>query len=441
MATVDSSTGATSVEGISRDYWYIHGKAYDLTDFVDKHPGGKSVLLDTRGRNVTEMFESVHALSTRDISQIMKKYEVPGVSVIECPFTFKEDGVYSEIRRRVRQMFASRPKGQQSHKATWLYWLQLVVMLAFHFTGLYLSMVRGYRLAAFATGCWWMVLMFYGIVHDASHFALSQHEFVNKWFSIVSCHWGLWHSSIWFQHHCYGHHSYTGLAESDPDLRNGTKLIRKHPHFPWKSFHRYQHVFMFVLYLFLPNQYIGQVIEYAKARKRGRIFGLQLVDSNTTKTAAEYTVSYGMEFASIFIHFILPFIFLQPLNALLIVWLYWAGVGMTYYAIVAPNHDTHDTRKDDMFQGVDWGEQQILHSSNFSHGNPLLTSLFGGMNYQIEHHLFPTVCNIHYPAISKVVREVCKERGLQYNYLPSVFDAHLSVFRNYYYLGQLKKQV
>mmetsp|Transcript_17192 Transcript_17192/g.51383 ORF Transcript_17192/g.51383 Transcript_17192/m.51383 type:complete len:463 (+) Transcript_17192:70-1458(+) len=425
----------SALQPLDPNLWYIHNKAYDLSSFVDSHPGGRNALLETRGQNVTEMFESVHALSKRDVHSMLSKYEVVGAYAADCPFTFAEGGAYHEITRRVSMVFAG-----QSYKATTWYYVQLLGMIAVYAAGMYFSIVHTLPLVALLTGGWLMTIFFYGALHDASHSALSKHAWINTFWSILSCHWGLWHSNIWFQHHCYGHHSYTGVSEiegrnqRDPDLR-WTRLLRKHPWFKLNPLHRFQ---QFFVHLMLCNQYLLQVQRYQVGRKSGRVFSLQL-NSYSNRATWEAIFSYTIEIASVLVHFALPFCFGSWSMVLFSISLYWLGAGIMYFLIVAPNHDTQETEKSlDTPRGMDWGEMQIRHSSNFARDSSFLTMFFGGMNFQIEHHLFPTVCNIHYPAISKIVRAVCKERGLPYNYHPSLLLAHWSVWKNYRDLGDPK---
>eukprot|EP00007_Cunea_sp_BSH-02190019_P002872 CAMPEP_0174229360 /NCGR_PEP_ID=MMETSP0417-20130205/357_1 /TAXON_ID=242541 /ORGANISM="Mayorella sp, Strain BSH-02190019" /LENGTH=468 /DNA_ID=CAMNT_0015306899 /DNA_START=168 /DNA_END=1574 /DNA_ORIENTATION=- len=427
--------GVASPTPLNPDLWYIHGKAYDLTSFVDQHPGGRNNLLETRGQNVTEMFESVHALSKRNVHGMLSKYEVPDVQAADSPFSYAEDGAYKEITRRVRAMF-----GERSYKATTPYYVQLVAMIALYAVGMYYSFVRPNPLIALLTGGWLMIIFFYGAVHDASHFALSKNAWVNTFWSVLSCHWGFWHSNIWFQHHCYGHHSYTGVSkiegrnQLDPDLR-WTPWLRKHPWFKLKPLHRFQQFFMYILFMMLPNQFVYQALLYQYGRTKGRVFSVRL-NSYSNRAMWEALLSYAVEITSALVHFVMPFYFGTPSIALMSIYMYWSGAGFMYFVIVAPNHDTQETDKNvEPPQGMDWGEMQIRHSANFSRNSFFLTMFFGGMNFQIEHHLFPAVCNIHYPAISKIVREVCEERGLPYNYHPSLLSAHVSVWKNYRDLG------
>merc|ERR1712000_760428 len=101
--------------------------------------------------------------------------------------------------------------------------------------------------------------------------------------------------------------------------------------------------------------------------------------------------------------------------------LYWSGQGLGYALNIIPNHDTYETHSlvSAPSNGLrDWGEQQLLGSGNHTTDGGLwstiVATLWGGMNFQIEHHLFPSVSHVHYPAISKIVRETCAEFNLPY---------------------------
>jgi len=75
-------------------------------------------------------------------------------------------------------------------------------------------------------------------------------------------------------------------------------------------------------------------------------------------------------------------------------------------------------------------------TSNFAMKNKFISWFVGGLNYQIEHHLFPRVSHIHYPAISKIVRQKCKEFNLPYNYYDTMAAAVASHFKVMKMLGR-----
>lgn len=76
-----------------------------------------------------------------------------------------------------------------------------------------------------------------------------------------------------------------------------------------------------------------------------------------------------------------------------------------------------------------WAEHQLKTTSNFAMENKFVSWFVGGLNFQVEHHLFPKVSHVHYPAISKIVRDKCNEFGMPYNFYPTMGEALASHFK------------
>ena len=155
---------------------------------------------------------------------------------------------------------------------------------------------------------------------------------------------------------------------------------------------------------------------------------------------------------SLFFHFFLPFWLLDGWTAYFLILAYWSAQGtyqtlfatttntkqplsllftqgVGYFINIAPNHDTLDTHfnleeelakeaKNGVTEKRDWGVQQVIGSGNHTTDKGLyssiVTQLWGGMNYQIEHHLFPSVSHMHYAAISPIVEKTCQEFDVPY---------------------------
>jgi linoleoyl-CoA desaturase len=84
----------------------------------------------------------------------------------------------------------------------------------------------------------------------------------------------------------------------------------------------------------------------------------------------------------------------------------------------------------------DWASHQVMTTANFATNNPLITWFVGGLNFQVEHHLFPRISHVHYPALSGIVRETCERHGLRYLNQPTFFGAVNSHIRFLYRLGR-----
>ena len=72
---------------------------------------------------------------------------------------------------------------------------------------------------------------------------------------------------------------------------------------------------------------------------------------------------------------------------------------------------------------TDWAEHQVATTVDFARGNALLGWYLGGLNFQVEHHLFPRVCHLHYPALSRIVEETCRTHRVLYRCEPSLHGA------------------
>jgi len=97
-------------------------------------------------------------------------------------------------------------------------------------------------------------------------------------------------------------------------------------------------------------------------------------------------------------------------------YLYILGLNILYLIGTAPDHDMYETHQqvEEQKEGTDWGEMQVRHSGNYMSEYSLFTRYMGGINYQIEHHLFPSLSNHKLKEISPIVRQCCKEFSIPY---------------------------
>jgi fatty acid desaturase len=113
---------------------------------------------------------------------------------------------------------------------------------------------------------------------------------------------------------------------------------------------------------------------------------------------------------------------------------YFVSLNFWYHINIIFDHDTFETAVENHYDGTDWLKLQVSNSGNCLNGNMIWTRLFGGINYQIEHHLFPNMSYIHYPTIAPIVKQYCAEHNIPYMNHPTLIDAYQS------YLKMLKAQ-
>ena len=76
-----------------------------------------------------------------------------------------------------------------------------------------------------------------------------------------------------------------------------------------------------------------------------------------------------------------------------------------------------------------WATLQVETTVDFARKSRWVSWFVGGLNFQIEHHLFPRICHVNYPAISKIVEETCQEYGVRYSANETFWGGIVSHFR------------
>jgi len=290
----------------------------------------------------------------------------------------------------------------------------------------YFGILQMNILLLFLSGIMWTCIGFC-VMHDGSHSALSKNPFVN-WFPImIWSNLSLWNHTAWMLHHVYGHHSYTGLGSMDPDLNYNILVKSKDQKIKeYGNLYKYQHIYGWIILFLLPNQLLSVALNY---RFFNKVFNLDWLDLK--KHQKTYVNIINM--VSIVIMFGIPMYMYGVLVSIIMNIAYLTGAGSIFFLIILPNHDSmivHNNLQSIKIQNPellkDWSIQQIVSSANFSNSDSLIdkiiTHLFGGMNYQIEHHLFPTVCHIHYPEISRIVRKICNKYKIPYVSRKNIFE-------------------
>jgi fatty acid desaturase len=398
--------------------WFIDGKAYDLTEFVRLHPGGREAINLGRGTDCSELFRSYH-FRKRPPSALFARYEV-AVDRADprnlerlggSGFTFDEGGFYRTIQDRSRAYFKETGK---PHMATRT---QQVLAIGSIFLAMGLAFpayVKGSLLAAFLLGVA-RAIASVNAGHSLSHFSVLPR---GRWnalaFSILSPFMvSTW--SIWTSTHVRSHHVKT-LTHAD--LQDNYPLKRVQPSMPHLWFHRFQHYYIWFVYLlglvfWSLQDFVLSVISLGT----GVHPGLQLSFGKRLSNAL--LIGFNL-----FISVALPFLCLPFGRALAVCFIGNAVSSLMVVLQIVVNHEVPETAGQ-ILPGTarDWGEHQVRTSHNYGVDSALALHCSGGLNMQVEHHLFPSVHYSHYPALSRIVREACAEFGLPYHTSSSIFEA------------------
>jgi fatty acid desaturase len=419
------------------DLWSIDGKAYDLTPFLDRHPGGRRVLELARGeRDCTPSLESYHALADLDsIRKMLAKYEVKKVDVPPPLYTFADGGFYASVRAKVRQHFkdeAPTSAGSMTKriKATKAWAAVVALQASVYACAAYVAFFSEYSISfrassAVLAGAFYIGLGF-KVMHDGSHFALAARNVKANLIPAELWIAGMWWQlDLWTLHHSVRHHAYTGHPQLDPDLRHARPFVNKDARNVrgyWRVSPALVPAWAAAVVFFFPGQAVGQALSYMVLwRLKKRLWGMKLPEDGVKWPWHEMCA-----------FFLAGFVHLYG-GSLIVSAAYILSLNVFYAVFILPDHDQIGTASNHVDgEGDDWGVVQVRNSGNFAvGGRELVCHFFGGINYQIEHHLFPSVNHVHLPRISKIVREVCQEHGVPYVVEPSVWSAFASSLSHY----------
>lgn len=270
------------------------------------------------------------------------------------------------------------------------------------------------------------------VMHDANHGAYSAKPFVN---TILGYTLNLVGASAfnWRIQHNVLHHTYTNIHTHDEDIREHL-IFRMSPHTQPKPWHKYQHLYALPLYGLMTISWM-----LTKDYK-------QMIQYHRQNLTAKMTDSYAREVAILIVTkvFYIGYMFVLPLMFTKLAW--WElgiGVFIAHYitgfllaVIFQLAHVVEETEfpthNDALTVENQWAIHQLETTANFAPKNWLLNWFAGGLNYQVEHHLFSNICHVHYPKIAPIVEETAKEYGVAYNIQPTMWAAlrsHLHFLR------------
>ena len=271
-----------------------------------------------------------------------------------------------------------------------------------------------------------LVCIAFNVMHDACHNSFSGRKWVNNMMGLTMNALGS-NAFIWKIKHNVIHHTYTNIDKIDDDIANGP-LLRQCTTQRWLPIHRFQFVYMFVLYGV-------STISWALGTDFARYFRKTIHHTPIKKIGVkQHVVFWVSKLLYAFFYALLPIYVLgwQPWLIGFLVLNFTMGLSLSVVFQLAHivEKTTFDVA-DGMHKviGSEWAIHEVRTTADFAPGNRIISWLVGGLNFQIEHHLFPQVSHIHYAALSKIVRQQCELFGLPYNYYPTARQALFSHVR------------
>lgn len=309
--------------------------------------------------------------------------------------------------------------------------LKTIALIAMYFIPYFLMVFSVFDSLWIQAGLW--ILMGFGmagigfsVMHDANHGAYSKNSTVNKILGLFANILGA-SASNWKIQHNVLHHSYTNVSGVDEDISPGN-IMRFSPHQKRFKAHRFQHIYAWFLYALMTLEW--STVKDFKDIFRYKKMGLtKKIDRNFSRLFSHLILSKVVYYTYVLViplivtdtpwYFILLFYALMHFVA-----------GFTLAAVFQPAHVIPSSEfplpdKDGKMDN-NWAVHQLLTTANFAPKNKLLSWYVGGLNYQIEHHLFPNVCHIHYKKLSKIVQKTAKEFNIPYTIQPTFTQALIS---------------
>jgi linoleoyl-CoA desaturase len=279
----------------------------------------------------------------------------------------------------------------------------------------------------------------FNVMHDACHGSYSSKKWVNNIMGLSLNALG-GNAFIWKFKHNIVHHTYTNVDGVDDDIAK-SPLMRQCASQKWVPAHRFQHIYVVLVYAISSVAWVA-MMDFNKYFKR-KVFTTQLQKMDIKEHIIFWASKalYGLFYVAIPVYFV--------------GWKSWAigyaameiVMGLTLALIFQLAHVVEHAEfeaaagMESKLIENEWAIHQIKTTANFAPKNKFINWYVGGLNYQVEHHLFPRVSHVHYPAISGIVQKTCEDFNLPYNTYPTFTGSLASHFRMMKQLGEKPKEL
>lgn len=350
-------------------------------------------------------------------------------------FSHVSQSFHAELKKRISEYF--KKSGKRSTGNFNLYLKAVILVAAYLFVYIHL---------VFYTPATWLAILEclllggltaaigFNIMHDGMHGSFSRYKWVNEMAGLSLNFLGA-NNFMWRTKHNIIHHTYTNIEGIDDDIE-ARPLLRLCETQKYYKIHRFQHWYFWAAYSLLYIWWVF-VTDYKKYFT-GRIGVTPLKKMN----ALQHISFWGFKLLHAFLFVALPIYMVGFVNWLIGFIIFGMFAGFVLSIVFQLAHTVEGTHfpKPDTVTGKmedEWAVHQLKTTANFATRNRIISWLVGGLNFQVEHHLFPRISHVHYPAISKIIRKACQEFGIPYIEYPKM---RLAIVSHVQYLRSLSRR-
>lgn len=342
-------------------------------------------------------------------------------------FANNKSPFYTAIRKEVNEYFNQKKLSQQGN---WSLYIKTIIFLS--------VTVVLYTWLVFYTPVWYLALPLcailgmnqafigFNVMHDACHGSYSEKKWVNDFFGYSMNFLGS-NAFLWKTKHNVVHHTFTNIDGVDDDIMKIPVL--RHCETQQKlKMHRYQHIYSVLIYCLTIHFWVW-LMDFIKY-----FTGKVVITPLKNFTVKEHIIFWVSKLWYAVAYIVIPWYVLGFTPFIIGFLVMNALFGLTMSVVFQLAHVVEKAHFEEALHGdklieKEWAEHQVLTTCNFSTKNKIASWFLGGLNFQIEHHLFPKISHIHYPAISGIVERVCRQYNVSYNYYPTMGEAIASHFK------------
>jgi linoleoyl-CoA desaturase len=349
-------------------------------------------------------------------------------------FKNQQTSFFSELKSDIDQFFIEKKISSKGNLQLYLKtFLLITAAIGLYITLLTTDLASAYKLLFSGLLGFTLACIGFNVMHDACHGSYSSKKWVNDLFGYTLNALG-GNAFIWKFKHNIIHHTYTNVDGVDDDISK-SPLMRQCSTQKWVPAHRFQHVYVLLVYAISSFAWVA-IMDFNKYFKQ-KVYttALQQMDLK------EHLIFWCSKLLYILFYIAIPVWYVGAANWAVGFMVMHLCMGFTLAIVFQLAHVVEETEfeytaGDDLKIENEWAVHQVKTTANFSPRNPVLSWFLGGLNYQIEHHLFPRISHVHYPSISPIVQQKCKEYGLSYHSSPTLWTAVVSHFRMMKELGR-----